>query len=82
MAQDAGAPGRPPRAIPDAQLRRLLECPSDRALVAEELEAGLQTWHGRLRPGEAAAVPVAAGGRLLLKGPAEHTSVTLPQAAW
>eukprot|EP00969_Alexandrium_andersonii_P060043 2644316-Alexandrium_andersonii.AAC.1 len=57
MAQDAGAPGRPPLAIPDAQLRRLLECPDDRALVAEELEAGLQTWHGRLRPGEAAAVP-------------------------
>eukprot|EP00969_Alexandrium_andersonii_P246839 10908398-Alexandrium_andersonii.AAC.1 len=55
MAQDAGALGRPPLAIPGAQLRRLLECPDDRALASEELEPGLQTWHGRLRPGEAAA---------------------------
>eukprot|EP00969_Alexandrium_andersonii_P202420 8943823-Alexandrium_andersonii.AAC.1 len=51
-------------------------------MTSEVLEAGLQTWQGRLRPGEAVAVPVAAGGRLLLKSPGEHTSVTLSQASW
>eukprot|EP00969_Alexandrium_andersonii_P263131 11631593-Alexandrium_andersonii.AAC.1 len=59
-----------------------MACPLERPLTSEVLEAGLQTWQGRLRPGEAVAIAVAAGGRLLLKGPGEHTCVTLSQASW
>eukprot|EP00969_Alexandrium_andersonii_P353823 15440779-Alexandrium_andersonii.AAC.1 len=62
VVQTAGPGGQPPSPVAEAQLRRLLECPSERAMTSEVLEAGLQTWQGRLRPGEAAAIPVAAGG--------------------
>eukprot|EP00969_Alexandrium_andersonii_P324600 14343382-Alexandrium_andersonii.AAC.1 len=44
-----------------------------RILHPTHLDAGLQTWAGRLRPGEGVALAVASGGRLYVRGPGEHT---------